>query len=125
MPMATRSGHSSPPSLKVATIGSQRRRSSRRKSSKSWRSVPPTFRQSTTCSTRSAMCDLPRAGCRNLRAVEELACPQLQGHQAPQGERVIAAAVEVLGDERLYGVVVQPTALGEALVAEDRLHRLA
>ncbi len=51
MPIERSDGKSSPPALKVASSGRKRVRSRRRNSSNSWRSVPPTFRQSTTCRT--------------------------------------------------------------------------
>src|SRR6185312_9412262 len=87
------------------------------------------LRQSTTCRTvmGSAMGDLFAArpfDCR-LRAVEEAARPQLEGHEAPDRERVIAAAVEVLGDDAAHRAVVEPAALDEAAIAEELLHRRA
>src|SRR5262249_23942067 len=117
-----------PPSLKVASSGRKRRRSRRRKRSKSWRSVPPMLRQSTTCRTvmGSAMGKLLGAGRhdRRLRAVEEPQRPQLQGHEAPDREGVMAADIEVLCDDGAYGAVVEPAALAEAAIAEHLLHRL-
>src|SRR2546423_534298 len=58
-----------------------------------------------------------------LRAVEEATRPQLERHQAPDRQRVIAAPVDVLADDGVHGLLVEPAALDEAAIAEQLLHR--
>ena len=67
---------SSPPRLEAGEERPKARRSRRRNSSNSWRSVPPTLRQSTTCRTAIALSHGARSSCdgrrrRGCGAVEE------------------------------------------------------